>query len=203
MRTLLLVRHGETDWGLSGRYQGRQDIALNDLGRRNVARLARRLRNVVIDHAFTSPLERAVETAKSILRGRNMTLSLIPSFAEMNLGDWEGLDITGIKRRHAEVYRSWEQSPWSVRVPGGETLEEVKSRVWQVLTSVLMASQGVVLLSGHAFVNKVALGILSGAEAADLFSGQNQPYASCHIVEIMPERLLSGRCCVASRLISA
>jgi probable phosphoglycerate mutase len=94
--TLLLVRHGETDWNAEGRLQGHTDRPLNDHGRRQAAALAERLADDEIDAVYASDLARARETAE-ILAGRlGLPVVTDPDLRERNWGNWEGL--TGTER---------------------------------------------------------------------------------------------------------
>ncbi|MDX6472399.1 MAG: 2,3-bisphosphoglycerate-dependent phosphoglycerate mutase [Gaiellaceae bacterium] len=96
MTTLLLVRHGETDWNAEGRLQGHTDRPLNDHGRRQAAALAERLADDEIDAVYASDLARARETAE-ILAGRlGLPVVTDPDLRERNWGNWEGL--TGTER---------------------------------------------------------------------------------------------------------
>ena len=101
MTTLLLVRHGETDWNAEGRLQGHTDRPLNDYGRRQAAALADRLvADDTIDAVYASDLARARETAE-ILAGRlGLPVVTDPDLRERNWGNWEGL--TGSERDRVE-----------------------------------------------------------------------------------------------------
>jgi broad specificity phosphatase PhoE len=92
--TLLLVRHGETDWNAEGRLQGHTDTPLNDYGRRQAKALADELAHGPIDAVYSSDLARARETAE-ILGGRlGLPVTLDPELREKNWGSWEGLTPT-------------------------------------------------------------------------------------------------------------
>jgi probable phosphoglycerate mutase len=92
--TILLVRHGETDWNAAGRLQGQTDTPLNDLGRRQAAALADRLSADSVTAIYTSDLLRARETA-DIVRGRlGLPVAVEPALRERNWGSWEGLTPT-------------------------------------------------------------------------------------------------------------
>lgn len=83
---LYVIRHGQTDWNRARRLQGRSDIPLNEWGRK-VAELTREgLKDVKFDVAFTSPLCRAKETAKIILKGRDLPIIEEPRMIEVNFG---------------------------------------------------------------------------------------------------------------------
>jgi len=98
--TLLLVRHGETDWNAEGRLQGHTDRPLNDHGRRQAAALAERLAGEAIDAVYSSDLARARETAGILAERLGLPVVDDPDLRERNWGNWEGL--TGTERDRIE-----------------------------------------------------------------------------------------------------
>jgi probable phosphoglycerate mutase len=91
MTTLLLVRHGETDWNAEGRLQGHTDRPLNDFGRRQAAALAERLAGEDIAAIYASDLARAKETAEIVGARLGLVVVVDPDLREKNWGTWEGL----------------------------------------------------------------------------------------------------------------
>jgi broad specificity phosphatase PhoE len=89
--TLLLVRHGETDWNAEGRLQGHTDTPLNDYGRRQAATLAEALAGDGIDAVYSSDLSRARETAEIVAARLGLPVVVEPGLREKNWGSWEGL----------------------------------------------------------------------------------------------------------------
>ena len=100
MTTLLLVRHGETDWNAEGRLQGHTDRPLNEFGRRQARALAERLAGDGIDAIYASDLARARETAEIVGARVGLPVLLEPGLRERNWGNWEGL--TGPERDRVE-----------------------------------------------------------------------------------------------------
>ncbi len=139
---LLLVRHGQTDWNLEGRYQGRVDVPLNGAGREQAAQLARDLADRQIDLLVSSPLQRALDTARAIARGRDLGVRVDPRFREINLGEWEGRLSTEIARDYPDLFPFWLSDPGTVRPPGGETIAEVHDRVIPALEELATANPG-------------------------------------------------------------
>ena len=92
MTDLVLVRHGETDWNLAGRVQGRTDIPLNETGREQARATAERLTGTAFDAVAASPLSRAAETARIIADGLGLgDVELVDDLVERNYGDAEGM----------------------------------------------------------------------------------------------------------------
>jgi probable phosphoglycerate mutase len=89
--TLLLVRHGETDWNAEGRLQGHTDRPLNAYGRRQAAELAERLAAEEVDAVYASDLARARETAEIVGERLGLPVALDPDLREKDWGTWEGL----------------------------------------------------------------------------------------------------------------
>jgi probable phosphoglycerate mutase len=99
--TLLLVRHGETDWNAEGRLQGHTDRPLNDYGRRQARELAERLAGEQVDAVYASDLVRARETAEIVAGRLGLPVGVDPDLREKDWGTWEGL--TGDERVHVEL----------------------------------------------------------------------------------------------------
>ena len=91
MTTLLLARHGETDWNRELRIQGSSDIELNELGRQQAQFLAQELTDVDLDAIYSSDLSRAQATAAAVAATHGLELQLDPRLRERSFGSWEGL----------------------------------------------------------------------------------------------------------------
>ena len=89
--TVILIRHGETEWNVLHRFQGLSDIPLNDTGRQQAGFAKNGLQNITLDAIYTSPLQRAVETAEIIRGDRNIPVYPTDGLQEMGVGEWEGL----------------------------------------------------------------------------------------------------------------
>jgi len=126
MQTLLLIRHGESEWNRQGRVQGFQDSELSDLGREQARRLAGRLAGEHIDHAVASSSSRALETCRIALGAEPQVSDLL---REINLGVWEGQESSRLKELYPETMALWFTAPSRVRIEGGETLRSFRRRV--------------------------------------------------------------------------
>ena len=161
---LLLVRHGETEWNRQGRYQGSVDVPLNATGRRQAKALAAQLSAEPIAAVYSSTLRRAYDTAVPIAAAHGLTVVRDPRLNEINQGLWEGLRPAEIVLRWAALHDQWEREPLTVRLPEGDTLEEVKARVLAALDDILFAWSGqTVCIVAHkvslAIVKSYALGL--------------------------------------------
>lgn len=145
MTEIILCRHGETDWNVHGRYQGRTDVPLNARGRQQARELARALSDRRIDVVYSSTLERAYDTAMEIARPRGLEVRRDARLDEIDQGLWEGLRHDEIMLRHPEKLAAWQERPIDLRLPEGETLEEVRVRVRAALDDMMLLHQGLVI----------------------------------------------------------
>ncbi|MBX6377623.1 MAG: alpha-ribazole phosphatase [Clostridia bacterium] len=130
---VFLVRHGETTWNRSGRYQGHRDVPLSPEGQRQAERLAARLRCLAFDAVLSSDLRRAVDTAAPVATAVGVPVEMVPELREMNFGAWEGFTFREVERRFPESARAYREDAADARPPGGETLREVQARAVRAL----------------------------------------------------------------------
>jgi alpha-ribazole phosphatase len=120
---IILVRHGETFWNLSMRFQGHSNIELTETGLRQAELVADRLTKGKIHAVYASDLRRAFDTAKSIADKQNLQVVIIPEFREINFGEWEG-QRCGKYAVKSEAIHNFYTSPDKAVIPGGETFAE-------------------------------------------------------------------------------
>lgn len=126
MLEILLIRHGQTAWNRDRRIMGRLPIPLNVAGRRQAAALRRAFRSVTLKAIYTSHVQRAVETAKILARGRGIRVIKAPEVAEIDYGRWVGKTFDEVSAdRNYVVYHS---APKRAQAPGGEKMTEVYRR---------------------------------------------------------------------------
>jgi broad specificity phosphatase PhoE len=131
--TVLLARHGQSDWNASRRWQGRADRPLTGRGREQARALAARLAHIELDAVYSSDLRRARETAEEVARVQGLGVIEVPDLAEVDVGSWSGLTREEAQERFPAGYHRWLNGE-----PGwedGETYEEMAERV---LAAVLM-----------------------------------------------------------------
>lgn len=137
-----LVRHGETEWNNSGRYQGHSDVALSSQGRRQAELLRERLRHISFDAVYSSDLLRARETAAIIAAVHGLNVKTDEAFREINFGAWEGLTYREIVAAFPHEWESWRWDPANVVIPGGESFRQVKERVWRAFRMMVEREKG-------------------------------------------------------------
>jgi len=165
MTRIILVRHGQTPWNKDKIFRGSRDIPLNDQGREEARLAGEWLKGETIHAAYCSPLSRARDTGEAIARHHGLKAEDLPRLTDICYGDWEGLPLAEVKVKYADLYRRWETAPQTVRFPGGETLEEVKTRALAAVQEAVRRHPGeTVLLAAHRAVNKVLIAALIGLD---------------------------------------
>jgi probable phosphoglycerate mutase len=178
---VLLVRHGETPWNREGRYQGRTDTQLTEDGEAQARALGRRLVNVPIAFAISSPLTRTRRTAEAILGARTIMLETDPGLIEISHGEWEGKLASDIELSHAEMLGTWRSRPdrHVPAGPGAETLADVEDRAWPVLSRVCnrLTGDATALIVAHDAVNRVLLCRVLGLPLSRVWTFRQAPAA--------------------------
>ena len=105
MTTLLLARHGETDWNRARRWQGHADRPLTDRGRAQAAALGDRLANIALDAVYSSDLRRARETAEAVALPHGLDVIELPELREVDVGSWEGLTRAEAEAKFPDGFR--------------------------------------------------------------------------------------------------
>lgn len=145
-QSVVLARHGETEWSLSLRHTGKTDLPLTEEGRRQARALGPRLHAWTFSLVLTSPLQRALETCR--LAGYGEQAQVRPDLVEWDYGRYEGLTSQQIQA----LQPNW--SLWRDGCPGGETAEDVGRRADRLLAAV-RSLDGDVLIFAHGHVLRV------------------------------------------------
>lgn len=171
---LIIARHGETDWNAEARLQGQQDTLLSIEGQNQTRRVAELLKRLPITQVFSSPLKRCRETANSIATANPGHPVVITSdlLKETALGILEGeLKAEQSTPELARHYEAFSQDEINYRIPGGENLRDVATRVGQFFAdrAETLRNPGVQLVVGHRNLNKMILRHLLGLSYEDGF----------------------------------
>ncbi len=140
---LYLIRHGETEWSLSGQHTGRTDISLTPNGEDEARELGKRLRGIAFDYVLTSPLKRARQTCQLV--GLDKIPEIEPDLAEWDYGDYEGQRSVDIRQERPDwnIYRDG--------CPHGETPAQVSDRADRLFARLRARSGNVALFSHGQF----------------------------------------------------
>ena len=175
MTTILLARHGETDWNLQRRVQGHSDTPLNNTGRAQALALAETLDDAAFDAVYARDLARALETARIVADRKGLEVKVMPELRERHFGTWEGLT-------DQEIFSRFPQAKTG-RWGDAETREEMHARVLAALRRIAAQHPGGrVLVVTHGGPVR-ALHIECGLDGRD-------PIGNCAVFEV---RLQDGR----------
>ncbi len=164
MTEIILARHGETEWNVGEVFRGRIDIELNQTGIKQAELLAEYLSGQEIEAVYSSPLKRALKTAEAVAGRHRLRVEVSPGLIDGDFGQWQGLSLREVKDKYGQLYEQWEESPQLVKIPGGESLEEVRERALKVMNQVIARHSGAVVLVAHRVVNKVLICALLGLD---------------------------------------
>ncbi len=136
---IIAIRHGETDWNAGARLQGHLDIALNELGRRQAARLGPALRDEGIERVVASDLSRAWHTAQALAGALQVPVEPDTGLRERGFGELEGLTYQQIDERWPEMAQRWRSRDVDFQPPGGESLRSFYDRCVGAATRIASA----------------------------------------------------------------
>jgi broad specificity phosphatase PhoE len=140
--TFILVRHGETDWNRSGRWQGQADAPLNERGRDQARALADELAGEQVVAIYTSDLSRARETAEIIAARLGRRVDLDRRLREVHVGGWSGLTTEEIEARFPDEILRWHKGDPSHAFDGGETYAAMGERVVAAVNEIAARHPG-------------------------------------------------------------
>ena len=167
---LVLVRHGETEWSREGRHTGRTDLPLTENGRENAKRVGSELEGFEFTRVLSSPLTRALDTARPIAAAQGLEPAVLDTLAELDFGEVEGLRFDEIEVAHPELFRTWMDEPARVRFPAGEGLADLRARVLPVLAEIRARHEReAVAVVAHGGVIRVVLAEALGLDDGALF----------------------------------
>ena len=163
MTTILLARHGETDWNREGRFQGWADPPLNATGRAQAVDLSVQLMAEELAAVYSSPLRRAYETAEVVAASRGLEPVTVDALREVDVGSWSGLSRAEIEQRFPEQYARW--LDYGQGWEDGETYEQMVDRVVEALQEladgrdgerILAVTHGGPMRAASAFADRVS-----------------------------------------------
>lgn len=184
MSTLVLLRHGQSQWNLENRFTGWTDVSLTEQGVADAAKAAEVLREYTFDYAFTSRLQRANQTLDIILQslGQRPEIVFDSSLNERHYGDLQGLNKAETAEKYGtEQVQLWRRS-FSVRPPNGESVEDCERRTWpffrQYITPHLQDNKTVIIVAHGNSLRPIIKNLerMSGDDVAVLEIGLCTPY---------------------------
>ncbi len=153
MLRVILVRHGETDWNQVRRVQGgSSNTPLNENGKQQVESLALKLKSEPIQAIYSSPLQRAWDTAQAIAGHHQLEVEVEPLLREIEVGHLEGTSVAEMGKRLDQLLTIETPNASLPRMPGGESLTELQQRAWATIQRLVdKHPDGVVVVVSHYF----------------------------------------------------
>jgi phosphoserine phosphatase len=182
MTSIYLVRHGQTAWNKEEIFRGRTDVPLNETGLKQAELAGRYFKGTEIHAIYSSPLSRAWETAQKIAQIHNVKVEPLEGILDMSFGNWEGHAHQEIRKMDSETYRQWVESPHLVKLPGGESLDDVRKRAMAALGEVLRKHpEKTLVLVSHRVVCKVLICAILGLDNSHFWQIAQDTTAINHI----------------------
>lgn len=157
MTQLLLVRHGENEFTRTGKLAGwTKGVHLNEAGQKQALALAKRLSQAPIVAVYSSPLERALETARPLAKAKGLKVRICEGLGEVRYGEWTGKSLKRLAR--TKLWRVVQQQPSAMEFPEGETLRAVQARAVEAVEEIARAhakDKGPVVAVSHGDVIKL------------------------------------------------
>ncbi|MBE6957852.1 MAG: histidine phosphatase family protein [Ruminococcaceae bacterium] len=150
MKTIILIRHGESETNTRKVFTGQLNAALTQTGREQARLMAEYLDKYEVDKLYVSSLQRAVDTAKPIVQRQNCPVELCDELMEINSGLWQGLTFVQISERFPDTHAAWKIDIDNAAPDGGETCRQLFDRVTVFLKKVLQEPEETVCFVCHA-----------------------------------------------------
>ncbi len=160
---LILIRHGQTEWNREERFRGRVDIPLNETGKEQAQKIAARLANDPIDAIYSSPLQRALQTARPLADFKHLQVQTEPGLNDISFGALEGLKVEEARQAFPEIIDKWLNEPGHCKFPKGDSVKGLRTRLEDTLNalSAIHPDQTIALVS-HRVVCHAAVCIVLG-----------------------------------------
>jgi len=181
---IFLVRHGATVLSAEDRFAGETDVALSDLGREQLRKLAARLAGEPIVAVYASPLGRTMETGRILAAPHGLPVTPVDGLREISHGHWEGKTRAEVEKEYPKEYARWEGDPFSFAPPGGETGLSVVARALPALLDIVGSNAGkYVAVASHKATIRLLIGSLLGFDLRRYRDHLDQSPASLNILD--------------------
>jgi broad specificity phosphatase PhoE len=139
---ILLIRHGETDWNMEGRWQGHENVPLNENGKEQARKLAEYLAMHPIGAVYTSDLPRAFTTAQIIAEGLGLEPLSDPRLREWHLGMFQGMTTSEVQQQYAAEWNALRENYLDYVVPKGESRRQMQARAYEAWQEIVNSGTG-------------------------------------------------------------
>ena len=175
---LILIRHGETDFNKEGVFRGQKDVRLNATGIAMAEATAEALKDKVFEAIYSSPLKRALVTAKRIAAPHEMEVRTNFDFIDINYGVWQGLPESEVKEKWPRLYDKWLAKPGSVKFLGGESTKKCWKRVISGLREIVfLHGTGTIVIVSHRIPIRMMTAYMLGKKRGDINEIRHDPCA--------------------------
>lgn len=174
MDTVVLARHGQTEWNVIGRRQGQLDSPLTERGRHHAESLSERVRSLSVDSIFTSPLGRAAATADACGRRLGLPVIAVAELSEVHHGRMAGMTNDEIEQRFPGALIRRASDPYEWRFPGGESYRDADARASTALSHIRRAGCARPLVVSHEMIGRMLQRQLTGVDPS-VALGWSQP----------------------------
>jgi alpha-ribazole phosphatase len=180
---IVLIRHGEPSAAARGKCYGKLDVGLSENGGTQIEATADLTAKIEFAAVYSSPRVRAVESAKILARRQNLSIEICEDFAEIDFGDFEGLEYAEVERRFPTLYRQWMDAPTTVEFPNGESFAAMRGRVLRGFERLKQRHAGAAFaVVSHGGVNRIVLADVLKIGNADIFRLE-QSYAAANMID--------------------
>jgi hypothetical protein len=163
MTEIIIIRHGETEWNQTGRFQGHSDVPLSETGRAQAEALGRNLALDHVDAIYASDLIRAMETAAPLAARFGLTVMSDPLLRDLNFGAWEGRSFSDVNAENPDAMKQFYNDPERADIPHSEPFPDFQKRVAGRVRAIAAEQRGkrVVIVSHGASIRILLTDILA------------------------------------------
>lgn len=184
MPMMYLTRHGETEWNIENRLQGWKNSPLTAKGQRYAEKLGQHLQDIPFQAVYSSPSERAFQTAQLICDGRTTPIQTDARLKEIHMGEWEGKTHDFLKQNDLEAYTAFWETPHLYVSKTGESFDVLKNRLLEFLKETQVKHrEETILIVTHGIAIKVLLSHFKGTAMEHLWTSSFIHGTSLTIVE--------------------
>jgi len=167
MTTIILVRHGQTEWNRDDRFRGHADVPPDNTGvaqaEATAARIVAQWKPVAV---YAGPLSRTIRTGEAVAQSLDLRVEVEQGLLDVNCGEWQGLNLDEVRRRWRAEFNAYLHAPAKFRFPGGESLEHARDRAWKSTQRLAgRHSDETIVLVSHTALNRLILLSLLGLDS--------------------------------------
>jgi len=162
---IYLIRHGQTEYNDKNIFRGHLDIPLNSYGISQAESVGKALKVIDFNAIYTSPLIRAKKTAEIIHKYQSgkISINVENDFTDLNYGKWQAKSKEEVKNNYPKLYHEWEISPYSTKIPDGESLYDAQKRSWNCLVKIINNNKDkTICIVSHRVINKLLISKILG-----------------------------------------